>query len=210
MRIFLIRHGETEENAKNILQGHRYGTLSQRGRAQIGRLAERLGREPISTIYTSDLSRAHETALGINSRLQVPLIPEPLLRERCLGTFEGQPVEHYLAAIKEIGADPFTYQPPGGESILAVAERAVGIFSSIRDATRDDYKTILICAHGLFNRALLSRLQNLSSDHILTLEQENACVNIIDCNDGGTTVSLTNCTRHLASNELVARGRTSF
>jgi probable phosphoglycerate mutase len=89
-RIFLARHGETDWNAAGRLQGHTDVPLNEAGRAQAIELAERLAREGIGSVTTSDLSRARETGTIIAARLGL-MEPEvdPELRERRFGLFEG-------------------------------------------------------------------------------------------------------------------------
>lgn len=90
-RLFLARHGVTEENLRGEIQGHRPGTLTEQGR----RWAEETGRalrwEGVERIYASDLARAVETArLMARAMGGVEVVPEPLLRERGYGDLEGK------------------------------------------------------------------------------------------------------------------------
>jgi broad specificity phosphatase PhoE len=62
MRLILTRHGETEENKLGIVQGHMQGTLSKEGIHQAEKLAERLRKEKIDAIFSSDLKRAVDTS----------------------------------------------------------------------------------------------------------------------------------------------------
>ncbi len=80
-RIYLVRHSETEANAKRIRQGEA-GSLSEAGRIQAKAVGEYLAQFPIRSIISSPYPRAVETAVLINERLKVPLIYSPLLVER--------------------------------------------------------------------------------------------------------------------------------
>ena len=60
--IFLVRHGETVDNANNIMQGQTQGCLNERGREQARQVAERLASEQIDAVVASDLRRAVQTA----------------------------------------------------------------------------------------------------------------------------------------------------
>jgi broad specificity phosphatase PhoE len=87
--LLLVRHGETDWNAEGRLQGHTDQPLNDYGRRQARALADRLAGNDIAAIYTSDLSRARETAEILAERLALPVVTDPDLRERNWGNWEG-------------------------------------------------------------------------------------------------------------------------
>jgi broad specificity phosphatase PhoE len=87
--LLLVRHGETDWNADGRLQGHTDRPLSDLGRRQAQRLAEELEGEELEAIYSSDLSRARETAEIVGERLGLPVELDPGLREKDWGNWEG-------------------------------------------------------------------------------------------------------------------------
>ena len=87
--LLLVRHGETDWNADGRLQGHTDRPLSDFGRRQARQLAAELEGEELDAIYSSDLSRARETAEIVGERLDLPVVVEPALREKDWGTWEG-------------------------------------------------------------------------------------------------------------------------
>ena len=93
-RVLAIRHGETTWNVDTRIQGQLDIGLNDTGRWQAGRLAQALAGEPISAIYASDLGRAFETAQHVARATGVPVIPEPGLRERHFGEFQGLSLIH--------------------------------------------------------------------------------------------------------------------
>lgn len=94
LRVFLVRHGETHENASGIVQGHLDTALSPFGHTQAARTAHQLSNVRFDRIITSPLQRARDTAKAILARqnfssdLQVEL--DDRLKERCFGTLEGK------------------------------------------------------------------------------------------------------------------------
>ncbi len=89
----IVRHGETEWNAQGRIQGHTDVGLSEQGQQQARLVAQRLAGETIDLAYSSDLSRAKETAEIILDGREVPFHTTPRLRERYYGVFEGLPAE---------------------------------------------------------------------------------------------------------------------
>lgn len=87
--LLLVRHGETDWNAERRWQGHADVPLNARGRAQAEALAEQLAADHIDAIYSSDLSRAYDTAAIVAARVGLPVIVEPDLREIDVGPLEG-------------------------------------------------------------------------------------------------------------------------
>src|SRR6202012_3628548 len=103
--------------------------LSEEGRAQASRLAERLSLEKITAGYASDMSRTLDTARLLAAPHKLEVIPRPGLREISHGHWEGmtrQEVEaKWPTEADEWENDPFTFAPSGGESGLAVTARAL-------------------------------------------------------------------------------------
>jgi 2,3-bisphosphoglycerate-dependent phosphoglycerate mutase len=87
--LLLVRHGETDWNADGRLQGHTDRPLSDFGRRQAQQLAAELEGEELEAIYSSDLSRARETAEIVAERVGLPVALDPDLREKDWGNWEG-------------------------------------------------------------------------------------------------------------------------
>lgn len=144
--LFLIRHGETEENRLRILQGHLPGTLTPEGIRQARERAEDLANAevPFDLLLCSDLLRARRTADLIGERLRLAVRPTPLLRERDWGSITGRRIEEVISTANEA---------PGVESVEAMFSRA----RILLDVIRNDYpgaQRVLLVSHGLFLRVL--------------------------------------------------------
>ena len=87
--IFLVRHGETDWNREGRRQGWADPPLNETGRAQARELAEQLRFTPFDAVYSSDLRRAHETALIVAQPHRVPVIADAGLREVDVGSWSG-------------------------------------------------------------------------------------------------------------------------
>jgi broad specificity phosphatase PhoE len=87
--LLLVRHGETDWNADGRLQGQTDRPLTDFGRRQARELADELANEELAAVYSSDLSRARETAEIVAERLGLPVVLDPDLREKDWGSWEG-------------------------------------------------------------------------------------------------------------------------
>jgi broad specificity phosphatase PhoE len=87
--ILLARHGETDWNRDGRFQGHADPPLNRQGREQAQILARRLADVPFDAVYSSDLLRAHETALIVAEPHGVPVVTDPGLREIDVGSWSG-------------------------------------------------------------------------------------------------------------------------
>lgn len=127
--------------------------LNERGREQARRVGERLAKEKIHIIYSSDLQRALATAQEIAAHHKNPLELDPLLRERHVGILEGQPIH----PDDNIGNSQKTTdrhkRPGGGESIHDVKIRAKQWLDQAKKKHAND--TIVAVGHGLFLFLLL-------------------------------------------------------
>jgi probable phosphoglycerate mutase len=149
-RILAIRHGETMWNVDTRIQGHLDIGLNDTGRWQAERLGMALKDEPITAIYASDLSRAHDIALAVSRHNGVPVQAEPGLRERSFGEFEGRTFAEIKTALPEQAQrwrqrDP-SFTPAGGESLLMLKARVLSV--AARLAAQHPGEQIALFAHG--------------------------------------------------------------
>ena len=123
--IYLVRHGETAANSRNIVQGQSDVPLNERGLAQAARLAERLKDMRFDAVYASDLDRAMRTARIVAPHVEV--IPSKELREWDLGDWVGRPFEEVKRLYPdEVDAFLHDHSPcpiTGGESKEAAYDR---------------------------------------------------------------------------------------
>ena len=114
--IYITRHGETEWNVAGRIQGHTDVSLSERGREQAAMLARRLASIPIYAVYSSDLSRAAETARVAVGERDVPMTFTQELREYNKGVFEGLTEDEYREKYPELYepsmANDLDFAPP--------------------------------------------------------------------------------------------------
>lgn len=164
MKLYMIRHGETDWNVRHVLQGTVDIPLNARGIAQAEMLAARLERQHVTfdRIFCSPLTRAKDTAriaLGIPEQ---QLYVDPRLTEIEFGPLEGSPYELQdpeKAALlppnlRHFGLDPDRFVPaPGGESFQDVIRRTGSFLKDLLPTIRPEEKVVLVshgcCLHGI-------------------------------------------------------------
>ena len=206
--LYLVRHGETEHNRRNIIQGGGVDSeLNAAGRAQAEALARRLRSVSFDALYASTLRRARQTA-DILARPHEPLTRTHLhdLSEMDWGVFEGEPPSEerdaLMKALKSKWRDgAYDRAVEGGESIRDVQERAQRAIRHI--LTREVGRTVLVVTHGRYLRVLLATiLDDYGLKHMQELGHSNTCVNRVVVEEGRAWADLQNCTAHLSSAEM--------
>ena len=99
MRLFLIRHGQTEWNVARLAQGHSDIPLDEIGEDQVRRLANAFQGRRFSHVFTSDLKRSYKTAEPLAEVTRAELVATAELRERSFGEWEGKPYEAIRAGV---------------------------------------------------------------------------------------------------------------
>ncbi len=173
MNLYLIRHGETDWNKHGRIQGHLDIPLNQQGRLQAKILATKLKDLHIEKIYSSDLSRAYQTAEIIKKTIDSPLISENRLRERNYGEWQQLSwSEVHLQNPKvrqEWKNDPLHSKPPQGESIQELYDRVHNLFSEILKSDKDK-DNILIVAHNSPLRIIISIAKGVALEELRTID----------------------------------------
>jgi alpha-ribazole phosphatase len=160
VKLTLIRHGATIWNALRRFQGQTDVPLSEEGRAQAAAIAAALRSESFDRIYSSDLSRALETACILAASRNTEVVADRRLREFDFGRWEGLTWEQIAAIDPRLGGQPPTraklYDPDGGESFAQVCAR---VRAFLDDVARQPFDSIAIVTHAGPLHAALSVLE---------------------------------------------------
>ncbi|AIS52435.1 phosphoserine phosphatase 1 [Thermoanaerobacter kivui] len=201
-RLYIARHGQSEWNLENKIQGIQDTNLTETGIRQAQLLAKRLKSEKIDCIYSSDLKRAHETAQIIAQEfgLEVKKIPE--LREMSFGVWEGLTAEEINKLYKEIyqlwRINPDKAVIEKAETLKEVQKRILIETYNIIEENRG--KNILIVSHGTSIKALILGILGIDLSFYPKIRLDNTSLNIIDIKeDGKAVLVLLNDTCHLRS-----------
>ncbi len=142
--LFLVRHGETVDNARQIMQGQTQGELNERGREQARQVACRLADEVVDAVVSSDLRRAIQTAEIIAEPMGLKVTTTALLRERDWGGFTGR-------FIPDLRGETWLDDIESEDELLTRARS----FLLYMTATFPG-KRVVAVGHGIINKAILA------------------------------------------------------
>ncbi len=169
-RLLLLRHGETVYNAGKRMQGQLDTDLSEAGFAQAKAVAAHLGERErdIRRIVSSDLKRAHLTAVAAGEVLDLPVEVDERLRETHLGVWQGRThteIDAEFAGMRARWRHDATWAPEGGETRVEVSERMRAVVDDL--LADDDWpgSTVLLVAHGGAIAALTAALLDVPISH---------------------------------------------
>ena len=177
--LILVRHGQSEWNAKNLFTGWKDPGLTDQGVSEAKNAGKLILEQKIEfdVMYTSMLSRAQKTGdiiLGILNHKEIPIIKNEALNERHYGSLAGLNKDD---ARKKWGDEQvhiwrrsFDIPPPDGESLKDTADRVLPYFKTEIMPKVINGSSILIAAHGNSLRALIMKLDTISREDIVELE----------------------------------------
>jgi len=186
-RILAIRHGQTAWNADGRIQGHKDIALDATGKLQADRLAAALAGEELHAIYSSDLSRALQTAAPLQCRSGAPLHTDSGLRERAFGEFEGLSFAQIeqrwpVQAMRWRQRDP-GFGPGGGENLVRFRDRVLGAVDRLAHAHRG--QAIALVTHGGVLDLLYRAATHLPLQAPRSWSVDNASINRLLHSDQG-------------------------
>ena len=178
-KLVLVRHGQSEWNAKNLFTGWKDPKLTDLGIQEAIKAGDLLETRNLKfdLMFTSDLFRAQETGRLILERINqtdIQVIEDQSLNERNYGDLAGlnkdEAREKWGEEQVHIWRRSFDVPPPGGESLKNTAERVLPYFELEIMPRVKEGLNILVAAHGNSLRALVMELEKISSKEIVKLE----------------------------------------
>jgi broad specificity phosphatase PhoE len=214
-RIYVLRHGETEWNAKGKIQGGGFDIpLNENGRTQAMAVKKAMEDIPLTLVASSTLSRARETAdILREGHPACQRILDAGFKEMSFGEFEGL-AAHSLeldpkvkSRFKRIGEeikhDIEAKFPGGGESTAEVEKRSTKALDKILQDFPEE-KHIAVVSHGRTNKVLLASVVLNDVQKFPTIRQSNTCINVFDIDeDGNVGIQILNYIDHVKDNVII-------
>ncbi len=198
-RIFLCRHGQSEYNAKRIIQGHIDTDLTPKGIVQARLTGERLKNENIERIFSSDLRRAYKTAVVIGDILGIPVEVDTRIREMHFGEWEGRAyeqiftynLEHWQNWLKNPVACPL----PSQEDIEEFKKRIASFWEYLLSIKENN---ILVVGHGGSIQGIICHASGLGMEHLWGMMHTNTGLSLLEVNDKKVNIKYINEDFHVA------------
>ncbi len=199
MKLFLTRHGQTDWNIAGRYQGQSDVPLNQTGILQAAALAKRLSTEKIDAIYSSDLSRAKDTAQAIANFHQLHINTDSRWRELNFGDWEGMNYKEMSAHSPELFEnwmkDSVNTSTPNGESLKQLARRVKTAFDEIKNKHKD--QTVLVVSHSGALQALLATLLSIELNFYWQFKISQASLSELKVYEDSVVLNLLNDVNHL-------------
>lgn len=185
MFIYLIRHGETFANVAKEFAGITDVALTENGKEQAKEAMSKLSNVAFDHVYSSDLIRAHHTALKICEAQSIQPMPLKELREMNFGIWEGKTFKEIQKSdperLNSWFVDFENFKVPEGESVKEMFERVTNAYKKIIEPHSLDSDTkIAIVAHGGVIQALLSYLCYENESGYWKFKIDNCGINKIE------------------------------
>ena len=189
VKIYLFRHGETDWNKERRLQGQSDIPLNAFGRELAVKTAAALQTVPFDRAFSSPLDRAVETARIILGNRNLTLTTDSRLLEINFGDCEGRGFDEAKQdpshPLHDFFRRPQSYLPPAGaESFPAAMARGKSFLQEQILPLEGVYNTILIVAHGAFNRCILNTIAHIPLEQFWQIDLPNCAASILSLENG--------------------------
>ncbi len=197
--IYIIRHGQTDYNLQNIVQGRGINSsLNSTGQDQAAKFYQKYSNVGFDKLYASNLHRTHQTIAPFIEE-GIPLVKTPWIDEISWGIYEGvahNPGSHteYISIINRWTEGELSLKIEGGESAADLQGRLEPFIEMIK---KDTAKKILVCTHGRTLRALLCLLSGDSVARMESFSHSNTTLYRVDFKNGIFKIIDSNNTSHL-------------
>ena len=200
VKIFLIRHGQTESNIQGRYQGSLDTILTETGKEQAKLAKKYLSQVNFSSIYSSPMKRALESANIFAEGTGIEIKIREGLKELNFGKWEGLQFEEinriYRKDYQDWLSDPYKHPPTGGESFGALILRAEADITKMLEENEDG-SNIAVITHGGVILALIVNWLKIPSQCWRSLIQRQGAINVVVIDGGFPYISSINYTGHL-------------
>lgn len=162
MKIYIVRHGQTQWNTESRMQGALDSPLTQEGIRAAHALKEKIKDLDLDAIYTSPQGRALTTAQILRGDRDLDLVQDPDLRELSVKIWEGRVFDQVKKThpqdLHRYLKEPQNYHPPGEENYYDLMDRARSFLNRLK---AQDHKNVLVVSHGVTINALLNVMEGI-------------------------------------------------
>lgn len=201
MKLILVRHGETDWVRMGRYQGSTDIPLNKRGLRQARAVARVVKKERVIAVYSSELTRARETAKLIGTVCRKRVVVDGRLNEVSFGRWEGESHERIGIRFPKASRDWYrarwSSQPPGGESIRSLEKRVTQFLNGLTKKFSKRKGTCVVVTHGGPIRMFLIRVLKVTPKIFWRIRIDPASVSVLHLYAKGSELVLLNSQAHL-------------
>ena len=178
MRIYLTRHGQTDLNAKKLMQGRSDIPLNETGKAQARAAKEKLGNVKFDAVYASPLDRAIETAQTISGIDRSEIIIDERIIETDFGKYEQKPYSTMGLPMNLYWLLPEVFPAP--KTVESTDQMIARVRSFFEDLEKKDYDNVLIACHGGIIRVIRGYLEGAKKGYVWRPRPKNCEIRVYE------------------------------
>jgi broad specificity phosphatase PhoE len=205
VKLFAVRHGETDSARERRFTGGRDVPLSPLGRRQAEAVGRALAGVFVDAVYASPAARARASAEAIAAPHKLAVRVAPPFREMSFGQWEGLTRAEVAVrdpeAFEVWRATPSRVVPPGGEALEAVVARVEPALTALLQEHAG--QTVVLVSHAVVLRLIVLAALGLGPDRLWSVDASPAGITEIEYQDGWVTVHRMNTLAHLSSGETM-------
>ncbi len=194
MKLYLVRHGQTDLNKAKRYQGRIDVSINETGGKQVKALSARLSSEPIDKILASPLKRTQETAKIIQNSHNIDITTIDGLVEMDFGQLEGKNYEEIIKMFPNWEPSFFDFTFAGGENLDSLVNRMKTFLESL---AQQNYQNVLVVSHSGCLRILLCLIMGIDTAKWWQFKSDQSSLTIIEKFPESPVLVLMNDTSHL-------------
>lgn len=200
LKLYVVRHGETEWNREEVFRGRKDIPLNGTGRLQAQKTGEYLKRFRIQAIYTSPLQRARETASFISESTGAPVIVAEEFNDMDFGIWEGlslgEVMTNFPGEFEKWRKTPHLWRVERSESLKVVRRRvSMGLNRILSE--KEGMEEIAIVTHRVICKILSLVMLKIPNRYFWSIKVDPASISIFEYSEGDFVATLINQTSHL-------------
>lgn len=182
MKIWITRHGQTDLNAKELMQGRSDVPLNEVGIAQAKAAREKIGDVKFDAVYASPLIRAQQTASIIGDVPMEDIIIDDRIIEADFGKYEALPYKRLGIPMTLFWACPEIFPAPKtAETVEQMIERS---HAFLKELEKKDYKNVLVVCHGGIIRVLKGYMEDAKKGYVWRPRPKNCEIRVYESKNG--------------------------
>jgi probable phosphoglycerate mutase len=210
MKLYVVRHGETEWNKEEIFRGRKDVPLNRTGLEQAEKAGKYFAGKPVERVLSSPLARAAQTAQAVSRTTGVPVEPTEQLTDINFGIWEGRSLKEvektFPSDLDLWRRSPEHLLVEGGETLAAVRER---VWDCIRKIGAGKAGSVVVATHRVICKVIVLSCLGIDNSHFWDMRFDPASITLLEGKNNKFSLVFANDTCHLREG-LPASGYRDF